>query len=74
MKDILGYVSFADISKYNYKKTEFLMMKRVAELEVLMSKPVGFGVCDEGKGVYTLLTWCEGTDVETLLPMCSKRE
>lgn len=64
----------ADISKYDRKKVEFLMMKRVAELGVPMSKPVGFGVCDEGKSVYTLLTWCEGTDVETLLPTCTKRE
>lgn len=30
-----------------------------------MSRPVDFGVCNGGKQVYQLLTWCDGENLET---------
>jgi aminoglycoside phosphotransferase (APT) family kinase protein len=64
----------ADISEYNKKKSEFEMMKRLAKCGLTMSQPVDFGVCDNGKNVYSLLIWCEGEDAEIVLPKMNETE
>ncbi len=64
----------ADIAEYNRKKAEYEMMKQVAALGVPMSQPVDFGICDSGKSVYSLLTWCDGDDAETILPGLTETE
>lgn len=64
----------ADIFHYDGKKTEFEMMKKVAALGVPMSQPLEFGICDNGKSVYSLLTWCDGEDAEAVLPRLSETE
>ncbi len=64
----------ADISLYDNKKAEFEMMKRAAALGVPMSQPVDFGTCDDGKMVYSLLTWCDGQDAEEVLPHLTATE
>ena len=38
----------SDIAKYDTKKSEFNMMKQVANLGVPMCQPIEFGVWDEG--------------------------
>ncbi|MDU0332862.1 phosphotransferase family protein [Paenibacillus sp. 3LSP] len=58
----------ADISQYDHKKHEFEMMKRLAESRVPMSRPVDFGVCNNGQSVYSLSTWCDGEDAQAVLP------
>ena len=50
------------------------MMKQVAALGVPMSQPLDFGICDNGKSVYSLLTWCDGEDVEIDLPRLTETE
>ncbi len=64
----------ADISYYDGKKAEFQMMKKVAAMGVPMSQPLEFGICDNGKSVYSLLTWCDGEDAEAVLPRLSETE
>ena len=64
----------ADISEYDRKKAEYEMMKQVAALGVTMSQPVDFGICDNGKCVYSLLTWCDGEDAETILLRLTETE
>lgn len=64
----------ADISYYERKKAEFEMIKKVVDLGVPMSKPLDFGTCDNGKKVYSLLTWCEGEDAEVVLPRLTETE
>jgi serine/threonine-protein kinase len=64
----------ADISEHERKKTEFEMMKQVAALGVQMSQPLDFGICDNGKSVYSLLTWCDGEDAEIALPRLTETE
>ncbi|NJD02808.1 MAG: phosphotransferase family protein [Ruminiclostridium sp.] len=64
----------ADISEYEHKKAEFEIMKKAAVLGVLMSQPIDFGTCDNGKSVYTLLTWVDGKEVEALLPTLTESE
>ena len=54
--------------KEAYKRLEFQMMESVAALGIPMSRPVEFGVCEEG--VYSLQSWIDGMDLsEALKPM-----
>ena len=64
----------ASIDNYDSKKAEFEMMQQVFSLGVPMSRPLGFGLCDENKSVYSLFTWCDGHDAETVLPMLTQTE
>lgn len=63
-----------DISAYDTKKHEFEMMKRIAEYDISMSHPIEFGICDNGKSVYSLLKWCDGEDAEIVLPKLANIE
>jgi aminoglycoside phosphotransferase (APT) family kinase protein len=64
----------SDISEYDRKKAEFEIIKQVSALGVPMSQPVDFGICDDGQGVYSLLTWCDGQDAEVILPRLTENE
>lgn len=64
----------ADISEYDRKKAEFEIVKQVSALDVPMSQPVDFGICDNGQSVYSLLTWCDGKDAEVVLPSLTETE
>lgn len=39
-----------------------------------MSMPVKFGICNQNKSVYMILTWVEGQDLESVLPGLSEKE
>lgn len=58
----------SDISVYEQKKSEFEAMKQLVQLDIPMSQPIDFGICDNGKSVYSLLSWIEGDEVEEKLP------
>ena len=60
------------ISRYEVRKSLFAMLKRVATLDIPMCKPVEFGTCDDG--VYSLQSWIDGEDLETVLPLLSETE
>lgn len=62
----------AGILEYDKKNSEFEMMKRIAESGVSMSKPIDFGICDNGKSAYSLFTWCDGEDADIVLPKMTK--
>jgi aminoglycoside phosphotransferase (APT) family kinase protein len=62
------------IESYERKKTMYDMMARTASLGVSMSRPVDFGICNGGKNVYQLLSWCEGVTADELLPTLSEPE
>ncbi|MBN8193480.1 phosphotransferase [Bacillus sp. NTK074B] len=64
----------ADASEYKSKKSEFEAMKRLAESGLPMSKPLEFGMGDDGQLVYTLFTWCEGEDAAEILPKLTDTE
>jgi aminoglycoside phosphotransferase (APT) family kinase protein len=64
----------ADISEYDKKKSELEMMKRLAESGIPMSQPVDFGICDNGKSVFSLFKWCEGEDAEIVLPKMTETD
>ncbi|HBL85035.1 MAG: hypothetical protein A2Y17_02330 [Clostridiales bacterium GWF2_38_85] len=64
----------SDISEYERKKTMFDIMKKVADLGVPMCKPVDFKIYNDRKSIYQLLTWCEGENLEIVLPTLPKAE
>ncbi|MGG4169346.1 phosphotransferase [Rossellomorea vietnamensis] len=64
----------ADRSEYGSKKSEFEAMKRLADTGIPMSKPLEFGMSDDGTSVYTLFTWCEGEDAADVLPKLTETE
>ena len=64
----------SDAANYDRKKTEYEMMQKAASLGVPMSLPVSFGLCDNGKSVFQLSTWCEGEEAETYLPLLPETE
>ena len=52
--------------KSSTRKALFEILGRVSALGISMCRPVEFGTCDEG--VYTLYTWVDGVDAETVIP------
>lgn len=52
--------------QYDRKKREHELMGQAAALGVPMCRPLEFGLC--GQGVYSLQTWIDGVDAETVLP------
>lgn len=64
----------ADIGKYDEKKKEFEIITKYSKLGIPMSMPIEFGVCNQNKSVYMILTWVEGQDLETVLPDLPEKE
>ena len=58
----------SDVDTYDRKQEEFAHVQQVAALGVAMSQPLSFGRCDDGKAVYSLLTWCDGAEAGEVLP------
>ena len=64
----------SDISKYQEKQKEFEIIKKFSSLNFNMSQPIEFGLCNDNKNVYMVLSWIEGEDLEQVLPSLSKEE
>ncbi len=64
----------ADIEHYDAKKKEYEIITKYSKLGFPMSLPIDFGVCDNGKSVYMLLSWVEGRNLEELLCELSEAE
>jgi aminoglycoside phosphotransferase (APT) family kinase protein len=64
----------SNITLYEEKKKEYETVQSIAKLGLSMSMPIDFGVCSEGKSVYSLLTWVEGSDADVLLPTLDKQK
>ncbi len=62
----------ADIEKYDAKKKEYEIIEKYSKLGFKMSMPLEFGVCNEERNVYMLLSWIEGIDLEKALPELSE--
>jgi len=71
-KELLLRVS--DIEQYENKKKEFDSLKLLINMDILISRPIDFGVCNNGQSVYSLLTWINGEDAEVILPTLNNKE
>ena len=63
-----------DIEQYTDKKKEYEIIEMYSKLGFEMSAPKEFGICNEGKNVYMLLSWVEGQDLEAILPRLSEKD
>ena len=54
------------IERLERRRAEFSRLEQAAALGIPMCDPIEFGVCDEG--VYQILRWIDGEDVESLIP------
>jgi serine/threonine-protein kinase len=64
----------SDIAEHDRKKAEYEMMGCVYELGILTPQPLGFGLCNGGKSVYSLSGWLDGEDAEKALPLMAETE
>lgn len=64
----------SDIDQYEAKKKEYEIITKYSKLGISMSMPKKFGICNDGKNVYMLLSWIEGNDLEEILPSLSEKE
>lgn len=64
----------SDISAYKAKQQEFEIMKKMSATGMKMSLPISFGVCENGKSVYQLLSWCDGEEAKEVLYHLSDAE
>ena len=60
------------IERYEVRKSLFDMLKQVAAMDIPMCLPIEFGTCNDG--VYSLQSWIDGKDLETVLPLYSETE
>lgn len=72
--DELLLLRISDIEQYDEKKKEYEIITKYSKLGIHMSMPKEFGICNEGKSVYMLLSWIEGNDLESVLPHLSDEE
>jgi len=64
----------SDISQHDQKKAAYDRMKHMAAHKIPMPSPVSFGVASDGNNIYQLLNWCEGENLETILPTLTESE
>ncbi|WP_404303814.1 aminoglycoside phosphotransferase family protein [Paenibacillus sp. DP01] len=59
----------SDIAQYDKKQREFESVKKLHHIDnILMSRPLDFGICNNGQSVYSLFTWVNGEDAEGVIP------
>ena len=70
MKDgTRGLLRTSDIIMLARKKEEFEFLMRVYGTGIRCSRPYAFGTCEEGRRCGMLLSYLEGDDAETVIPM-----
>ena len=68
------FLRVTDTAEHDRLHAEYDLLKRAAACSVPTSRPVDFGVCNEGKSIYTLTTWIDGDDAEKVMPTLSEAE
>ena len=64
----------SEIDQLDEKKKEYEIITKYSKLGIHMSMPRGFGICNDCKNVYMLLSWVVGCDLEEVLPSLSIKE
>jgi aminoglycoside phosphotransferase (APT) family kinase protein len=57
---------------YAVKKQEYEIIQKISALDFEMSIPYDLGLCEEG--VYMVMAWIQGQDMEEVLPLLSLQE
>lgn len=58
----------SSIDEFERKTAEYELLKKFSSSDIPMPKPIDFGVCNDNKEVYTLLSWVEGEEAEIIIP------
>lgn len=64
----------SDASLYDTKKREFEIIKKFNELPFYMSEAIALGMCNNNQNVYMILSWVEGTDLESAISELTEAE
>ena len=64
----------SDIQFFEQKQNEFNTVKLLSKMDIDMSVPIDFGICNDGANVYSLLTYIDGDQAELLLSNYSPDE
>lgn len=67
-------IRISDVSEHDEKKKEFDIMKQLASTGIKMSQPIEFGICNDGKSSYQVLTWIDGEEAKDMLPFLTDKE
>jgi len=62
----------SSFDRYENRKELFGMLTKVSSLGIPMCEPIEFGTCDDG--VYSLQSWIDCDDLETMLPLLPETE
>ena len=65
-------IRISPIESYNQRLKEFELMKAINKTPILMSKPLEFGVNEEG--VYSIQSWIDGVDADVIIPKLSNKQ
>jgi len=68
------FLRVSDKKEFARKKAEYEMMERVYNIGVLTPQPLRFGLCGNGKYVYSLFGWIDGKDAETAMAHMNEQE
>ncbi|WP_052087833.1 aminoglycoside phosphotransferase family protein [Paenibacillus wynnii] len=55
------------IEQFDARQAEYNRVKVINQLDFAMSRAIDFGLCNEGRNTYMLLTWVEGLPLEECL-------
>ncbi|MEC0182863.1 phosphotransferase family protein [Paenibacillus peoriae] len=62
-------LKISDITQLERKQREFETVKKLDHLEdILMSRPLDYGICNNEQSVYSLFTWINGEEAEQVIP------
>lgn len=64
----------ADVSNYETKKKDYDLLLQLNKANLPVPLVIDFGKCEDGKSVYTLLSWVEGNDAEKIVPGLSEEK
>ncbi len=67
-------VRISKIEDLDIKKKEFMAMKKAYKLGINMSQPIEFGICNNGKNVYSLLSWITGKPLDEVINTMNEEE
>ncbi len=67
-------IRVSDIEYYDAKKNEYDIIAKYSSLNIKMSSPLGFGICNSGNSVYMILTWIDGNDLSDVLKLVTEDE
>ena len=64
----------ANVSEHDRKKAEYGALSKASALDIYAPQPRGFGLCENGKSVYYLVTWLEGEDAASAMETMTDTE